>query len=591
MWGQINKLVFNKQNSITEKTYQIEIDGALVTNEAVLSDSFNTYYVNVCDTVITNWNENVLNIRGPIANNVSPFKFTPISESKISKLIDDLNSCSATGIDGISAKFSKKYKENYLSKYTELVNHCIEDCTFPDVLKQAKVIPIYKSGKKTLLKNYRPVSVLNVLSKPFEKILCEQIQVYCTTNNITHQNQFGFVPKSNTMTAAASLTNDIATGLDAGNAVSCMFIDIRKAFDCVHHKLLLNKIKEIGFSEQATRLIESYFKNRTQIVKINSAFSSPKQIKHGVPQGSILGPLLFTLYINDVFKLPLKGKLQLYADDATILYVVTDLITLKSYIEHDLEMLMDYFTRNHMAINLEKTNFIIFKVRGYSPRLNITVNQFTVEQVSYARYLGLIIDENLKWNQHTRSIISKITPYMFALKKIRYLISERTAWNIYFAYIHPHLAYMNSIWGSTTINHLHNLKVIQNKSIKIIKLLPSVHPTSDLYNTKVLPISLLNKFEICCYIFKITKNLIKTNIQLVYISDIHSRNTRNNRNMNLYALKSRTQLAQNSILQRGIRLYNSLPYEIRQSRSISSFKYRVKQNLVEHFLHNTNTQI
>lgn len=354
LWGHINELAFNKHNVVSEKSYQIEIDGILNTDETTLSETFNNYYVSVCETIVQDWNFESLHPFDENENCNTRFSFTPTSENLISKYIDNLNANSSTGLDGISAKFLKRYKNIYLSKYTELVNSCIETSTFPDVFKQAKVIPLFKAGNKTHLKNYRPVSILNVSSKPMERVLYDQILEYCTYNHILHKNQFGFVPKSNTMTAVANLTNDIITGIGQGKEVSCVFIDVKKAFDCVHHKLLLVKLQKVGFSEKATSLVESYFQNRTQKVKINSTLSSPLSIKHGVPQGSILGPLMFNLYLNDIFELPLKGKLQLYADDATILYIVKDLAILKSYTEHDIRLLLEYFNRNHMALNLEK---------------------------------------------------------------------------------------------------------------------------------------------------------------------------------------------------------------------------------------------
>lgn len=218
------------------------------------------------------------------------------------------------------------------------------------------------------------------------------------------------------------------------------------------------------------------------------------------------------------------------------------------------------------------------------------MNELSIEQIQFTRYLGLTIDENLKYNLHTRSTCTKISPYIFALKRIRYLISEKTAWNIYFAYIHPHLIYMNSIWGSTSANHLHSLKVIQNKAIKIIKQLPSLHSTMELYNEKILPLSLLKNFESCCYIFKISKNLIKSNIELIYVSEIHSRNTRNIRNMNFFSVRSRTRVAQNSVVQRGITLYNNLPNAIKLSASVVEFKHKLKRHLAQTLLRNTNTQ-
>lgn len=576
-WNHIRELVFNKRKPLKDTSFQIEIDGNFVTDETVLVEEFNKYYENVCNSLIPNWNYSFRNIPAN-ANYPCNFQFRPVTLQTIEQHIDNLNSCAATGLDRISAKFLKKYKNHFLIKYTELANICIENSIFPEKFKQAKVIPIYKAGSKSNIGNYRPISVLNSISKPMERVLCEQIKEYCSTNNIIHTNQFGFVPKSNTLTASVNLINDLVTGLDEKKIVSCIFIDIRKAFDCVHHQLLLHKLKIIGFSVQATNLLESYLNNRIQVVKINNTVSTAVKIKHGVPQGSILGPTLFILYINDIFALPLKGKLQLYADDAAVVYLVDDESVLKSYIEHDLNLLTQYFEQNHMVLNLEKTNFMVFSFNNSNNiRLNISVDGNTIQQVNLFRYLGLEIDQNLKWNSHISSICSKISPYIFALKKIRKFVTEPTAWKIYYAYIHPHLIYMNSIWGCTALTYLSSLKVLQNKSLKIIKGLPALNPSHELYNNKILPLHLLNKFETCCFIYKIVKNLVKTNITLIANSEIHAHDTRSN--SNFFIIRSRTRLAQRSLMNRGITLFNGLPNNIKNARSIIEFKVKLKQFL------------
>lgn len=587
MWSHINELVFNKQKSATLHSYVLDINGTLTTDESIISNAFNDYFVNVCDSILPEWGEQAE--PEPEINNNSnniAFSFVTVSDDQIMKCINDLNRNSATGIDGISVKFFQKYANIFISKYRELINNCIELCQFPNCLKTAKVVPIYKSGSKTKLNNYRPVSVLNVASKPIEKILHQQIQNYCTQYNIVHQSQFGFVPFSNTMTAVAHLVNYISIGLDDGKKVACVFVDIRKAFDSVHHGLLVKKLHKVGFSENAKQLIMSYLDRRTQIVKINNTHSVPKLIKHGVPQGSILGPLLFLIYINDIFQLPLKGKLQLYADDASLVYCANELGTLEEHIIHDLKLLTCFFTSNHMAINLEKTNFIVFSLRGESPRLSISVENTIVNQISCGKYLGILIDENLKWNMQVNSICSKIIPYMFALKKIRCFIAEKTAWNIYYAYIQPHLIYMNSIWGVSSAVHLRSLTVLQNKSIKIIKQLPPLHPTRDLYDKKVLPLQILNKYETCIYMFKTINRLIKSNFELIYISEIHDHNTRGSANRSLFALRYRTRISKNCVINQGIILFNSLPPAIRNITSLNEFKSVIRQYLWQNFSNN-----
>lgn len=576
LWKVIKELVFNKTSIV--QTFTLKSAGRIINDEQLVCNEFNKYFIDVVESIVPHSAQSIVHM--DYNTNTARFNFTMVREETLIKYIKELKPQSATGIDLISSKFLIKFKDILVPKLTELINSCIDQATFPDELKSAKITPIYKSGDKTNVSNYRPISVLNSTSKPFEKVLYNQIENYLYQNKLIHQSQFGFVRNSSTTAAAISLMNTIINSIDRGSTVSTLFIDLRKAFDCVNHTLLLNKLSNFGFSINAVNLIRSYLSNRLQCVKIGNSKSTFNAIKYGVPQGSILGPILFIIFINDIFHLPLKGKLQLYADDAAITYDAENVNELTNAMTHDLNLINSWFEQNKLSMNLEKTNFIVFSLRGAPPLINLSLNDTNISQVDCVDYLGLWIDQGLTWKTHILKVTSKINSIAFALRKIRKYISLDVAWNIYYAYIHPHFLYMNSIWGCSKTTVRFSLARIQNSIIKTIKKLPRLFPTNQLYSETLLQLSQLNKFEICVFFYKVINGRLKCNFTLISVSQVHNHNTRQRTHLHVHP--SRTSMARDSVISKGIQLYNSLPQSIKDERSFNIFKSKLRSYLFNH---------
>lgn len=283
------------------------------------------------------------------------------------------------------------------------------------------------------------------------------------------------------------------------------------------------------------------------------------------------------IFINDIFNLPLKGKLQLYADDAAITYESTNATQLANDMEYDLNLINTWFEQNDLSMNLDKTNFIVFSLRNAPPAINLTFNNTIILQKECVDYLGLWIDQGLNWKKHILSVTNKINSIAFALRRVRKYISVDVAWKIYYGYIYPHLLYMNSIWGCSKSPTIHSLARIQNSVIKTIMRLPRLFPTNQLYSEKILPLSLLHKYEICVLFYKIINKRIKCNFTLITVSDIHNHHTR--QRSNLHVVLTRTSVARDSTMMKGINLYNSLPQNIKEERSFNIFKSKIRSYL------------
>ena len=409
----------------------------------------------------------------------------------------------------------------------------------------------------------------------------KQILNYFTDNNLLNDGQFGFIPKSNTGAACAHVLDYILVNIDRKKLVSCIFIDISKAFDCIDHSFLLKKLLYYGFSVKAHDLIKSYLENRKHFVQVGTERSQASDLQYGVIQGSVLGPLFFNIYINDIFTLNLKGKLQLYADDAVLLYTSINPAELQTCMQHDLCLINEWFCANFLAINTKKTHFMIFGQNANDlPNIDIKLNHESINRTYTTKYLGLTIDSKLDWKPHIESVRSKIVPIIYALKRVRNFIDEKTAWAIYNAYILPHLTYLSAIWAAAARSFLNPLIRLQNKCIKIIKKLHYLHPSIDLYSENVLSVKMLYLYDLILFIYKIKSNMLKCNLELRSVAEIHNYNTRQ-RNA-YYVQYSRTNIAQKNIFRIGLKLFNRLPITLKNCLFVE-FKKKLKSYVYINF--------
>jgi hypothetical protein len=250
------------------------------------------------------------------------------------------------------------------------------------------------------MSNYRPISIPPVFAKILEKLLYNRIESHLTTNKFLYPYQYGFQKGIGTQNALTDVVEIICKNLESYKMVAGLFLDLRKAFDSLDHNILLHKLNSIGFTESSLQLMESYLKNRKQYVAINESESDKTNISAGVPQGSILGPLLFLIYINDIHKLPLIGKIVLFADDCSLFYADNDTLSVQNKIEHDLVILLEFFRLNKIEVNFNKTKLMNFRSRGvmFADKLKIKLGNIIIEEVESVRFLGIILDKNLTWN-------------------------------------------------------------------------------------------------------------------------------------------------------------------------------------------------
>lgn len=553
-------------------------DGRPIVDKLRICNIFNDYFIRAADLVSPTYSSDNILANITMYPTTGQFSISRTTPQEIVNIIKRLNSNAAVGPNLVSARFFKKFDTILSDKISHLINESISTAIYPNCLKLVKVFPVFKSGKCTTPGNYRPISISDAIAKIFENVLYDRLVKYMDYNKIIDSHQFGFVANSDTLSAASELLNYIRVGLDKKECVSVLFIDFRKAFDCINHKRFIAKLSGLNFDSNSLSLFKSYLTDRRQFVQLDDIKGSFNLCTRGVPQGSVLGALIYLIYANDLFKLPFRGELQAYADDTAIKYRANDLQTLTLNMEFDLSLLYNWCKINNMEINYEKSSYMYFETHRWHPPLrNLIIGDQSVRPVFEMKYLGLVIDTKLCWCQHITMVKNKILPWIFAIRRVKYIMREDYMWRLYYAYIYSNLIYLNPIWNVASDVYIRQLSILQNRTVKHIKKLDYRHPTSEIYGENVLPLKSLNDYMTLILIYKIKNNLIKHNFTLRLVADVHEHNTRSRNN--LYINFANSVRGQKDILHRGLNLFNQLPEVIKNIPAISSFKVELKKYL------------
>ena len=597
-WKHINNLLYNKNNIKNPECTLLKENGIPISDPEAIANHLNNYFINVPNTITNNLNVNLENLNQQHQKERyeinTEFTCPKVTEDEITLIINNMAPSNACDIYGMSNNFVKFHQKSLLSNLTTLINKHMFLGTFPDCLKIGIVTPIHKGGDKTSTNNFRPITINPVVGKIFEYVILRRLEDHVFTNNIINSNQFGYVKRSNTEVAISHILDPIYTHLDTRDAVSLTCIDLSKAYDCINHEILIMKFRKLKLSKFFLNLLISYLNNRKQATKVGDKLSIFMTIIFGTPQGGVLSGLFFNIYVNSIFYIPLSGKILLYCDDMSIVNFASNSQILKEYIENDLKLISNWLDSHMLAPNISKTKYILFHNRmrfeSFTEQaLNIKFKDILIERVEVVQILGIKIDETLSFKWHIQAIQNKIISFMYALKRISYLLSNETLIMLYYAHIQCHLNYMNFIWAPLTQNLMHSIEVTQRKALRIVLKKSWYCSKSELYNIKILPVSALCNVSTCLQMFKITRQLTKNNIQITAASQFHQHTTRHREN--LVARKSNTVLGSQTFYIRGLNLFNSLPQDIKKFNSISIFKNRIREHFFEIYCSANNINI
>ena len=464
-WKILNETL--NRNKRKHQSQDFLINNELVNDPDIIVNEFNAYFVNIAKNLADSI---------PVADHFSTylndpsdntFKFDLVTERDVAYIIHNLKNKKSYGHDYLSNILLKRAQATLVKPLTFLINQTLTTGIFPRELKLSRVKPLFKKGDPMLFSNYRPISLLSSISKIYEYVIFHQLLNYMDTNKLFYNDQYGFRPRHSTELAAVRFVTDLIKDMDNYKIPTTVLIDLSKAFDTLNHDILLSKLGYYGVSGVELRLLSNYLFDRVQYVEYLGAISQSRSIGVGVPQGSILGPLLFLIYINDLPNSSDMFNILMYADDTT-LFCNFDTTCNSEKINSELEKIYRWLCSNKLSLNVGKTKFACFhtaqRIVAY-PELKI--NNFIIDRVTEFNFLGLIISSNMKWKKHIDHIALKVSKIIGIMYRLKFILPADVLLTIYNSLILPHFNYCHLAWGSN-ITAGHKLHLLQKKAVRIV---------------------------------------------------------------------------------------------------------------------------
>lgn len=511
-------------------------------------NEFNNYFVNVATSandspcsVATGYNGKLK--CNKIKNNNLLFTWNEVTPETIVSIIKNFKTSGSEDYYGFTNATIKNILDLIVQPLTYLINWMFIEGVFPECLKISVTVPIHKKGNTNSPNNYRPISLVPVFSKIIEHCMKQQLSQYFENNNLFNSSQFGFRKNLSTIKAVEKVVSEIIESFETHMIACATMVDLSKAFDSVSHDILLDKLVYHGIQENELSLIRSYLENRRQVVRIDNQYSNILKVLRGVPQGSVIGPFLFLVYVND---LPdyLPQTTVMYADDTTL--ITKDKCISKLYDLND-EMLAKSATwmlHNSLVLNHSKTETIYFHLSNIKTNIN---NKNTV------KLLGIHLDTKLNWNAHTAQVCKKLSRSLFLLRKLKSCVSGSLLITAYYAYFHSHLLYGNMLWGNST--GAQTVFKWQKKAIRIIVGITDRESCRPYFkDLKIITVPSL-------YILNCLVHIKENYVKYVTRGSVHSYDTRQKFKLNTPYV--RLSKSQNSYEHIGLKLYNMLPHTVR----------------------------
>lgn len=585
-WNIVNREI-NLKNTPLVNNISLSFNNILIENPETICNIFCDYYTNMVESKIIPSLDVAQSLEKiPFLSNDKNLSFIPrpITEEELDKLIIKLNNKYSTGYDEIPMPIIKCAKFYLLKPLTHIINSSFISGIFPERLKISKTKPLFKNGCSKNVENYRPLSLISSFSKLYEKVMVNQLVEFLEMNNLMDDDQHGFRVGRSVISAGIDFIESIIDSLDKSEKVVGVFMDLSKAFDSVCHKKLLDTLNNLGIKNRTLSWFESYLTDRKHFVEINhlnqynqltTTVSTLNTVKYGIPQGSILGPLLFLCYIKGLPNLNHFDKITLYADDINLKVSKLNYkdIEISSFCQ--LSSIQQYLAERNLLLNPIKTKYISFSLNNNKNNLldsAICINDHTLIETNEVKFLGLTVDRQLNWNSHVDQICNRLASGIFALRKLSQICDTNTLKSVYFSLIHSHISFGIILYGSTTNKNLHKILIFQKQAVRIILNLDWFDSAKDSFQS----LGILTVFSL--YIFELIL-LVKRNFHSICaLGDKHNYNTRFKKQPcfsthNLKIFERKPSYA-------GIKYFNSLPPEIKNITDVNKFKSKLKLYLL-----------
>jgi len=514
VWQTINKMIGKSTHSPT--IAEIELNGAKITDPSKIADNFNHYFSNLGPSLARSITPSLQRPADYLQTSVADSIFlSPVTPSEIVDHIALMKNSTSKGYDDVALGVLKHTANELSGVLAQVFNCSLEQGVFPDQLKLAKVVPIFKSGDRLKVSNYRPISILSPFAKLLEKLYNTRLISFVNKNNILVDNQYGFRKNLSTELALLDLTNQISKALDEQQIMIGIFLDLSKAFDTVNHSILIKKLEFYGIRGAALNWIITYLSNRYQYVVVDGCCSSSLAVTCGVPQGSILGPLLFILYINDLCSAT-DVSLLMFADDTNMFATGYCPITLAGSVNANLDKVSQWFSANLLSLNLSKTSYMIFsKKKLLNTNFTISLGGEHLNRVTETKFLGLSLTEDLKWGKQIDTV--KISKVVGILYRVSHILDTDKLKMLYCALLEPYIAYCCSVWGSPYKNgNLDRILRVQKRAVRVITHSSYLaHSNPLFYSIKMLTIYDLSHLAVLLFVYRpIISSLVNSPLSL-----------------------------------------------------------------------------
>jgi hypothetical protein len=587
-WTGINKLL-HRQNKQKLSDVFLNVNGNLFTDQNTVVEKMNKYYVNVAENLAKKIPKPSTKFQDYLKNpNQHSIYLSEVLPHEIDEIVANLGSNKSGDLYGITSNIVKLGGPVLTQTLALLFNKSISQGIFPSSLKYAKVIPIHKGDSIFEMSNYRPISLLPIFSKILEKLMYSRIINFIEKHKILYKNQYGFQKGMSTEYAVNALVNNIVKCLENKEVGFCILLDFAKAFDTVNHEILLKKLEYYGIRGTALNWFKSYLSDRMQCTEIGDTQSKLEYIKCGVPQGSILGPLLFLLYINDIVMSSDVFKFILFADDTSLFYSHKNKQEAMQILNIELSKISQWLAANKLSLNVGKSKLLIFTNQksksdgtnnvqsgeSNSESFQLFINGEKLKEVDFAKYLGVLIDNKLRWTNQIDAINLKLSKGTGLLAKIRHFVPTSVLRSLFFSFINPHTDYNLLNWGMAPTTNLDTINNKIKKAVRIISFESTDSPSIPLFKKlNILPLDHLIKMKNAKFMWKLYNGLLPDSLSSNFCKNARTQ----------YSIsESRLASLNKFVIYAGHKDWLDIPSCIKEKSSLKSFS----KNLYKYYIQN-----
>lgn len=540
--------------------------GSSTNRDFATAEEFNDYFIESVESILANLPCNVVDPLSKVPHVGPPFKFewSLVSEREVVASVNSFKSSESKDIYGMSCNLLKSIIHILAPILTYLINLCLVEGFFPDELKWSRTVPVYKKGPTNMVSSYRPISVIPVLAKVFESLLFKQLYDHFEQHLLLAPAQFGFRRGRSTVMAVEHLLAEVMRAFENKNSTAAVLVDLSRAFDCVSHDVLVRKLEMYGLGEVALKMVKSYLVDRRQMVNWNGHESSPRPVMSGVPQGSVLGPLLFIVIINDLYH-SVSGRAVLFADDTTLFSSHSNVLGAELAVRDLLSVASEWFLANRLVLNKSKTQLLTFSLTH-----DVSVSD-------PVKLLGFTLDPTLTWNSHVEALVVRLSRVLFLLRRLSCELKSEHIRMAYYAFFHSLLSYGTRLWGHSA--HTHKVLLMQKKAVRILSNAGYLDHCRPLFVRN----GILTVYSV--YIFQCLLAIRDNFDSYVTNNDVHTHNTR--ASPDVFIPRCRLSKTLKCFPVSGFKFFNFLPVEIR-SLPRPKFATMVKSWLVANPLYHTD---